>query len=102
MALVSPVAPVPLGQLGRVHFIGIGGVGMSGIARIMLARGVPVSGSDRAAPGQLAELAALGADVYQGHDPARLAGAGTVVVSTAIRESNPELAEARRTGVRVL
>jgi UDP-N-acetylmuramate--alanine ligase len=75
---------------------------MSGIARIMLARGVPVSGSDRAASGQLAELAALGADVYQGHDPARLAGAGTVVVSTAIRESNPELAEARRAGLRVL
>ena len=49
MSLVTPVDPVPLDQLGRVHFTGIGGAGMSGIARIMLARGVSVSGSDAAA-----------------------------------------------------
>ena len=48
MGLVTPVDPVPVGQLGRVHFTGIGGAGMSGIARIMLARGVRVSGSDAA------------------------------------------------------
>ena len=46
MALVTPTEPVPLEELGRVHFAGIGGAGMSGIARIMLARGVSVSGSD--------------------------------------------------------
>ena len=56
MGLVTPVAPVPLGELGRVHFVAIGGAGMSGIARIMLARGVSVSGSDSAASAQLDEL----------------------------------------------
>ena len=49
MGLVTPADPVPVGELGRVHFTGIGGAGMSGIARILLARGVPVSGSDSAA-----------------------------------------------------
>ena len=50
MALVTPVDTVPLDQLGRVHFVGIGGAGMSGIARVMLARGVAVSGSDSGSP----------------------------------------------------
>ena len=58
MGLVTPTEPVPLDQLGRVHFTGIGGAGMSGIARIMLARGVPVSGTDAAASALLDELAA--------------------------------------------
>ena len=49
MGLVTPVDPVPVGELGKVHFIAIGGAGMSGIARIMLSRGVTVSGSDSAA-----------------------------------------------------
>jgi UDP-N-acetylmuramate--alanine ligase len=102
MGLVTPVAPVPLGALGRVHFTGIGGAGMSGIARIMLARGVAVSGSDSAASPQLDELAALGAVVHVGHAAAHLGDAATLVVSTAIRPDNPELAEARRRGLRVL
>src|SRR5262244_1339077 len=97
--LVTPVAPVPLADLGRVHFTGIGGAGMSGIARIMIARGVKVSGSDSAG-GDL--LAALGADVHVGHAAAHLAGADTVVVSSAIRPDNPELAAARAQGLRVL
>src|ERR1022692_2564907 len=92
MGLVTPVAPVPLGELGRVHFAGIGGAGMSGIARIMLARGVAVSGSDSARSPQLDELAALGADVHVGHAAANLGDARTLVVSTAIRPDNPELA----------
>ena len=58
-SLVSPVAPVPLAELGRVHFTGIGGAGMSGIARIMLARGVKVSGSDAAADFALCRSGAL-------------------------------------------
>jgi UDP-N-acetylmuramate--alanine ligase len=102
MGLVKPVAPVPLAELGRVHFAGIGGAGMSGIARIMLARGVPVSGSDSAWSAQLDELAALGAQVHVGHAAANLGDAGTLVVSTAIRPDNPELAEAARRGIRVL
>ena len=102
MALVTPVDTVPVDQLGRVHFIGIGGAGMSGIARVMLARGVPVSGSDAGSAHVLAELAALGADVHTGHDAAHLGQADTVVVSSAIRPTNPELAAARERNLRVL
>ena len=102
MGLVTPVDPVPLSELGRVHFVGIGGAGMSGIARIMLARGIPVSGSDSAASPRLDELAALGARVAVGHAAENLGDADTLVVSSAIRPDNPELAEARRRGLRVL
>src|SRR4051812_45392027 len=95
--------PVPgLEDLGAVHFIGIGGAGMSGIARILLARGVPVSGSDRRDTPTLLALRALGARVELGHEPAHLGGADTVVVSTAIRPDNPELRAARERGLRVL
>jgi UDP-N-acetylmuramate--alanine ligase len=96
-------APAPeLGELGEVHFIGIGGAGMSGIARILLARGVRVSGSDRRDTPTLLALRALGARVELGHDPAHLGTADTVVVSTAIRADNPELSTARERGLRVL
>jgi UDP-N-acetylmuramate--alanine ligase len=102
MGLVTPTEPVPLDALGRVHFVGIGGAGMSGIAKIMLARGVEVSGSDSGASAALDELAALGARVQVGHAAGQVGGADTLVVSSAIRDSNPELAEARRRGLRVL
>jgi UDP-N-acetylmuramate--alanine ligase len=102
MGLVTPTEPVPLDELGRVHFVGIGGAGMSGIARIMLARGTKVSGSDSGASAALDELAALGARVHVGHAVGQVGDADTVVVSSAIRDSNPELAEARRRGLRVL
>jgi len=102
MGLVTPTEPVPLDELGRVHFVGIGGAGMSGIARIMLARGVKVSGSDSGASPALDELAALGARVHVGHAAGQVGDADTVVVSSAIRDSNPELIEARRRGLRVL
>jgi UDP-N-acetylmuramate--alanine ligase len=100
--LITPVEPVPLGELGRVHFAGIGGAGMSGIARIMLARGVSVSGSDSAASPVLDALAEAGAKTHVGHDVDNLGDADTLVVSSAIRDDNPELIEARRRGVRVL
>ena len=97
------VDPVPsLAELGAVHFIGIGGAGMSGIARILLARGVTVSGSDRRDTPTLLALRALGARVEVGHDPAHLGNADTVVVSTAILADNPELSMARQRGLRVL
>jgi UDP-N-acetylmuramate--alanine ligase len=102
MGLVTPVDPVPVGDLGRVHFVAIGGAGMSGIARIMLSRGVPVSGSDSADSALLGELAAAGARVHVGHDAAHVGDADTLVVSTAIRPDNPELIEARVRGLRVL
>src|SRR4051812_49559339 len=95
--------PVPTpDELGAVHFIGIGGAGMSGIARFLLARGGRVSGSDRRDTPTLLALRALGARVEVGHDPAHLGDADTVVVSTAIRPDNPELATARERGLRVL
>lgn len=102
MGLVTPADPVPLGELGRVHFAGIGGAGMSGIARIMLARGIPVSGTDIAPSALLDELASAGADIHVGHSAANLGAADTLVVSSAIRPDNPELLEAQRRGVRVL
>ncbi|MGH3186649.1 MAG: UDP-N-acetylmuramate--L-alanine ligase [Streptosporangiaceae bacterium] len=96
---------MPAAGLGRVHFTGIGGAGMSGIARIMLARGMAVSGSDAAPSALLDELLALGADVHVGHAAGNLGTLGsgdTLVLSTAIRADNPELAEAARRGMRVL
>jgi UDP-N-acetylmuramate--alanine ligase len=96
-------APVPaVTDLGAVHFVGIGGAGMSGIARILLARGVEVSGSDRRDTPTLLALRALGARVSVGHDAAAVADVDTVVVSTAIRADNPELVAARELGLRVL
>ena len=92
-------APVPAAdELGAVHFVGIGGAGMSGIARILLARGVTVSGSDAKNSAGLAALRALGATVHVGHDAAHVGGADTLVVSSAVREDNPELALARERG----
>jgi UDP-N-acetylmuramate--alanine ligase len=87
----------------RVHLIGIGGAGMSGIARILLARGAAVSGSDAKDSRTVLALRALGAEVAVGHDPAHLPEPpATVVVSSAIRESNPELAAARERGLPVV
>ncbi|MEV5825434.1 UDP-N-acetylmuramate--L-alanine ligase [Spirillospora sp. NPDC052242] len=102
MSLIDPSEVVPAGELGRVHFIAIGGAGMSGIARIMLRRGIPVSGSDARDSELLAQLGGMGADVFVGHDAAHLGDADTVVVSTAIRDGNPELVAARERGLRVL
>ena len=85
--------------------MGIGGAGMSGIARIMLSRGMAVSGSDSAPSALLDELVALGANVRVGHAASNLSSLGrgdTLVVSSAIRQDNPELTEAQRRGVRVL
>ncbi|MCF4123312.1 UDP-N-acetylmuramate--L-alanine ligase [Antribacter sp. KLBMP9083] len=94
--------PVPVEQLGRVHMIGVGGAGMSVIARLLAARGVAVQGSDAADSETLATLREAGVTVWAGHDAAHVAGADTVVVSSAVRETNPELAAARAAGLRVL
>jgi len=102
MTLVPPVDPVPASELGKVHFTAIGGAGMSGIARIMLSRGMTVSGSDAAASDLLAGLAVAGARVSVGHAAENLGDADTLVVSTAIRPDNPELVKARQRGLRVL
>jgi UDP-N-acetylmuramate--alanine ligase len=103
MVLVKPVPAVPVEKLGRVHFVGIGGAGMSGIARIMLGRGVTVSGSDRAASPQVDELAALGAVVHLGHSPDNVAGADTVVTTpSAIGDRNPEILAARERAITII
>ena len=87
----------------RVHLIGIGGAGMSGVARILLARGAEVSGSDAKDSRVVLALRALGARVAVGHDAANLPdGPATVVVSTAIRTTNPELVAARQRGLAVV
>ena len=89
-------------DLGRVHLIGIGGVGMSGLARLLLTRGIPVSGSELKEWPALAGLRALGASIHMRHDPANLDGVDTVVYSSAIPSDHVEMVEARARGLRVL
>ncbi len=86
----------------RVHFIGIGGIGMSGIAEILHTLGYAVSGSDLRTSPTTERLQGLGATVFEGHAAANVAGAGVVVASSAIDEGNPEIAEARRRKIPVI
>jgi UDP-N-acetylmuramate--alanine ligase len=102
MRVPIPDELLPADRLGRVHFVGIGGAGLSGIARIMLARGLAVSGSDAKESRTLEALRALGARCDVGHDATQVHDVDTVVVSTAVREDNPEVVEARRQGLRLL
>lgn len=92
----------PAAELGRVHFIAIGGAGMSAVARMMLQAGVPVSGSDARESAALRDLERAGATVSVGHAAGHVADADTVVVSSAIRDDNVELVTARERGARVL
>ncbi len=89
-------------NVGHIHFIGIGGIGMSGIASLFLRRGVKVSGSDIKDSGIISELRRCGADIFLGHSAANLRGAEAVVYSSAVGEDNPEMAEARRLGITLL
>ena len=82
-------------KVRRIHFVGIGGSGMSGIAEVMLNLGYEVSGSDLAENAATRRLAGFGARVGIGHNPGNIAGADAVVVSTAVKEDNPEVSEAR-------
>ena len=86
----------------RVHFIGIGGIGMSGIAEILLNLRYPVSGSDLRRSAVTERLVSLGATVFEGHAAANVVGAGVVVVSSAVHENNPEVMEARQRKVPVI
>jgi UDP-N-acetylmuramate--alanine ligase len=86
--------PTPF-QLGPVHFVGIGGIGMSGIAEIMLRIGYSVSGSDARAGANTDRLERLGAKIFIGHDPAHVEGASAVVFSSAVKPDNPEFLAAR-------
>ena len=86
----------------RFHLIGIGGAGMSVVAELLRSRGAIVEGSDREDSAVLEHLRAVGVRVYVGHDASHVDPTAVVVVSTAIRESNPELAIARERGQRVI
>jgi UDP-N-acetylmuramate--alanine ligase len=97
-----PTLAVPdLAGLRSVHLVGIGGAGMSGIARLLLTRGVAVSGSDLKDSRLLAQLRSAGAEVHVGHGADQVGAADAVVMSTAIPPDNPEVARARERDVPV-
>ncbi|MCM8791610.1 MAG: UDP-N-acetylmuramate--L-alanine ligase [Candidatus Omnitrophica bacterium] len=85
-----------------VHFIGIGGIGMSGIAQLYLKAGIKVSGSDIRNSERLELLRLKGAKIYLGHNPSYIQNQDLVVYSSAIKENNPELVEARRRNIKIL
>jgi UDP-N-acetylmuramate--alanine ligase len=89
-------------DLSRVHFVGIGGAGMSGIAEILLAHGLAVSGCDQAASEVTERLRQLGAKVWEGHSPEHLEEVELVVISSAVADGNPEVQAARRRGIPVV
>jgi UDP-N-acetylmuramate--alanine ligase len=82
-------------KVKHVHFVGIGGSGMSGIAEVLINLGYGVSGSDVADNATTRRMAALGAKVFKGHAPGQIAGADAVVISSAVGEENPEVLAAR-------
>ena len=86
----------------QIHFVGIGGIGMCGLAELLLAQGYGVTGSDVASGATVERLRRLGASVAIGHDAAHVGGADVVVFSSAVRRENPELAAARKRGVPVI
>jgi UDP-N-acetylmuramate--alanine ligase len=91
-----------LGRTQRIHFVGIGGIGMSGIAEVLANLGYEVTGSDARGSDVTARLVQLGAQVHIGHDAAQVGSADVVVVSSAIAAANPELIEARRRRIPVI
>ena len=95
--------PTKLPQnVGPIHFVGIGGIGMSGIAEVLLTTGYTVQGSDARESDITRRLARLGATIQIGQRAENLEGAEVVVISSAIKPGNPELDEARRKGLPVV
>jgi UDP-N-acetylmuramate--alanine ligase len=101
MKIPVPDDILPAAELGKVHLVGIGGAGLSAIARLMHQQGVQVSGSDASDSAVVQALRAEGITVHVGHDAAHLEGVDTVVATTAAREDNPEIVAARERGVRL-
>ncbi|MGD1154501.1 MAG: UDP-N-acetylmuramate--L-alanine ligase [Terriglobia bacterium] len=91
-----------LGKIHKIHFVGIGGIGMSGIAEVLLNLGFQVSGSDLKATPVTARLASLGARVFEGHAASNASEAQVVVMSSAVPVDNPEIREAKRRQVPVI
>lgn len=101
MRIPVPDEILPADRLGHVHLVGIGGAGLSGIARLMHQAGVVVSGSDANDSAVVQALRAEGITVHVGHDAAHLDGVDTVVATTAAREDNPEIVAALERGLRL-
>ena len=91
-----------LGKIRKIHFVGIGGIGMSGIAEVLLNLGFSVSGSDSKASPVTARLARLGVRFHEGHGPEQVVGAQVVVTSSAVLPDNPEVLEAVRLAIPVI
>jgi UDP-N-acetylmuramoylalanine-D-glutamate ligase len=89
-------------RVERIHFVGIGGTGMSGLAEVVLTMGYGVSGSDLSQSEVTDRLGSLGATIFVGHSAAHVVGAQLVVVSSAVRPSNPEVRKARALGIATL
>ncbi len=89
-------------KIQRVHFVGIGGIGMSGIAEVLLNLGYKISGSDLKLSLVTDRLATLGATIFEGHRPENVVGAEVVVISSAVTRDSPEVVEARRQHVPVI
>lgn len=104
VAKARPELPIvsPMRRMSRIHFIGIGGTGMCGIAEVLLNQGYDVSGSDLQDGHVTRRLRELGADIAIGHRAENVAGTNVVVISSAIAPDNPELVEARANGVPVV
>lgn len=106
MKTIQPLTPryaaETMGRVRRLHFVGIGGAGMNGIAQVMLNLGYRISGSDIRENAATRRLAEQGATVGIGHSAAQVAGADAVVVSSAVDETNPEVAAARQQRIPVV
>jgi UDP-N-acetylmuramate--alanine ligase len=89
-------------KIQRIHFVGMGGIGMSGIAEVLLNLGYKISGSDLKSSAVTDRLASLGAQTFEGHQATNITGADVVVTSSAISIDNPEVAEARRLHIPVI
>ena len=92
---MSAATKLPM-ELGPIHFVGIGGIGMSGIAEVLMTLGYRVQGSDAKASKITDRLVTLGATVFEGQNAANIGDAAVIVISSAIKKGNPELEEARR------
>src|SRR3989454_1742852 len=86
----------------RIHLVGIGGIGMSGIAEVLLTLGYSVSGSDLKPSGITARLRNLGATIFEGHRAEQVEGAHVVVISSAVKPDNPEIVEAHKMKIPVI
>jgi UDP-N-acetylmuramate--alanine ligase len=101
--VIKPDLSTPLPEsIGKAHFVGIGGSGMNGVARLFLAAGIPVTGSDRAESEYTRALSELGAGIHIGHDAANVGDADTLVVTGALWQDNPEYQYALAHGIPVL